>query len=94
MFPTGEFKPDDATVGRPYDDLRWNRFKNFSAQDMYEVVDRYVFPFMQARAADTTHAAHMKGARLTIPTPALLQKQSTGSPANSPLAEPLNPGRP
>ncbi len=78
LFPAGEFKPDDATKGRAYDDLRWTRFKNFSAQDMYEVVDRYVFPFMQARSADTTHAQHMKGARLTIPTPALLQKAVDG----------------
>ena len=78
LFPAGTFKPDDNTVGRPYDDLRWTRFKNLAAQDMYEVVDRYVFPFMQARAADSTHATHMKGARLTIPTPALLLKAVDG----------------
>src|SRR5262245_18411410 len=66
IFPEGIFTPDDTTVGRPYEDLRWSRFKNTAATDMYEVVDRYVFPFMQDRAADTTHAAHMKGARLTI----------------------------
>ncbi|MCB0984152.1 MAG: SAM-dependent DNA methyltransferase [Ilumatobacter sp.] len=78
LFPAGTFKPDDNTVGRPYDDLRWSRFKNLAAHDMYEVVDRYVFPFMQARAADSTHATHMKGARLTIPTPALLQKAVDG----------------
>lgn len=78
LFPDGLFKPDDNTVGRPYESLRWSRFKNLAAQDMYEVVDRYVFPFMQARAADSTHAQHMKGARLTIPTPALLQKAVDG----------------
>jgi len=78
IFPEGTFTPDDTTVGRPYEDLRWRRFKDFAAADMYEVVDRYVFPFMQTRAADTTHAAHMKGARLTIPTPALLQKAVDG----------------
>ena len=78
IFGEGTFNPDDATVGRPYEDLRWDRFKNFSAQDMYEVVDRYVFPFMQSRAANSTHAEHMKGARLTIPTPALLQKAVDG----------------
>src|SRR4051794_31972297 len=78
IFPTGEFKPDDATVGRPYQDLRWDHFKNLSAQDMYDVVDKYVFPFMQARAADSTHAQHMKGARFTIPTPGLLQKAVDG----------------
>jgi type I restriction enzyme M protein len=78
IFLAGEFTPDDATVGRPYQDLRWDHFKNLSAQDMYDVVDKYVFPFMQVRAANSTHAKHMKGARLTIPTPALLQKAVDG----------------
>jgi type I restriction enzyme M protein len=78
IFPEGEYRPDGTTAGRPYADLRWGRFKNFAPADMYEVVDRYVFPFMQSRAADSTHATHMKGARLTIPTPALLQKAVDG----------------
>lgn len=78
IFPEGEFTPDETTVGRPYSDLRWGNFKNFSAQDTYEVVDRYVFPFMATRAANSTHAKHMAGARLTIPTPALLQKAIDG----------------
>ena len=39
--------------GRPYQDLRWDHFKNLSAQDMYDVVDKYVFPFMQVRAANS-----------------------------------------
>lgn len=78
VFPSGKFTPTGAATGRPYDDLRWNRFKNFAAADMYDVVSRYVFPFLQARASDTTHATHMEGARLTIPTPALLQKAVDG----------------
>jgi type I restriction enzyme M protein len=78
IFPSGEYTPDGATVGRAYDDLRWDRLKNFSAQEMYEVVDRYVFPFMQTHAAESTHAVHMKGARLTIPTPGLLLKAVDG----------------
>lgn len=78
VFPIGTFTPTGAASGRPYDDLRWGRFKNFAAADMYEVVSRYVFPFLQTRAADTTHATHMEGARLTIPTPALLQKAVDG----------------
>jgi type I restriction enzyme M protein len=78
VFPDGTFTPTGATQGRPYADLRWNRFKNFAAADMYDVVSRYVFPFMQVRAADSSHAAHMEGARLTIPTPALLQKAVDG----------------
>jgi len=78
VFPDGTFTPTGAATGRPYDDLRWNRFKNFAAADMFDVVSRYVFPFLQARAADSTHASHMEGARLTIPTPALLQKAVDG----------------
>jgi type I restriction enzyme M protein len=36
---------------------------------------RAVFPFLRNMAeADTAHATHMKGARFTIPTPALLAK--------------------
>jgi type I restriction enzyme M protein len=80
IFPEGEvFTPDGLAVGRPYTDLRWSRFREMgSAQEMYDVVAKYVFPFMQARAADTSHARHMKDARLTIPTPALLQKAVDG----------------
>lgn len=78
IFPAGEFRPDDATKARPYEDLRWSRFKNLAPADMFELVDKYVFPFMQARAANSTHGKHMRGARLTIPTPGLLAKAVDG----------------
>ncbi len=79
IFSEGEtFTPKGLAAGRPCEDLRWSRFKNSSAQDMYDVVDTYVFPFLEARAADSTHARHMQDARLTIPTPALLQKAVDG----------------
>jgi type I restriction enzyme M protein len=78
VFPSGKFTPDGAAAGRPYEDLRWNRFKNFEPKDMFVVVSRYVFPFLQDRATDSTHASHMKDARLTIPTAALLQKAVDG----------------
>jgi type I restriction enzyme M protein len=42
---------------------------------MFEIVADHVFPFLRNMAeADTAHATHMKGARFTIPTPALLAK--------------------
>src|SRR3989441_9341335 len=42
---------------------------------MFEIVSEHVFPFLRSMAeADTAHATHMKGARFTIPTPALLAK--------------------
>jgi len=78
IFPEGTFTPEGRTGGRPYADLRWDRFKHLAAREMYEVVEDYVFPFIQARAASTTHGRHMKGARFTIPTPALLQKAVDG----------------
>ena len=79
IFPDDdEFRPEGLVAGRPYADMRWSRFKNMAAADMYEVVERYVFPFLQQRAEESTHAKHMRGARLTIPTPGLLQKAVDG----------------
>ena len=78
IFPEGIFTPDEATAGRPYSDLRWGKFKSLPPKEMYEVVGRYVFPFMQTRSANSSHATHMAGARLTIPTPLLLQKAVDG----------------
>ena len=79
IFPDGDFTPEGMAASRPYSELRWSRFKDLgSAQDMYDIVDNYVFPFLEERAADSSHARHMENARLTIPTPALLQKAVDG----------------
>lgn len=70
IFPEGT----DAR-GRDYNDLRWSRFKNFSPAEMYTVVGEHVFPFLRSMGGDgSTYAHHMKDARFTIPTPALLAK--------------------
>ena len=70
VFPEGK----DAK-GRPYDDLRWSRFKHFAPAEMYTVVGEHVFPFLRTLGGDdSTYAHHMKDARFTIPTPALLAK--------------------
>ncbi|TAK35889.1 MAG: SAM-dependent DNA methyltransferase [Chloroflexota bacterium] len=70
VFPEGT----DAR-GRPYDDLRWSRFKHLAPAEMYTVVSEHVFPFLRTLGGDdSTYAHHMKDARLTIPTPALLAK--------------------
>ena len=69
-FPEGN---DDR--GRAYEDLRWSHFKNFSPAEMYEVVDQHVFPFLRTLGGDgSTYSQHMRDARFTIPTPALLSK--------------------
>ena len=42
---------------------------------MFEVVSEHVFPFLRTLGGDnSTYAHHMKDARFTIPTPALLAK--------------------
>ena len=70
MFPEGA-----DPRGRPYGDLRWSRFKNVAPAEMFTVVNDHVFPFLRTLGGDdSTYAHHMKDARFTIPTPALLSK--------------------
>jgi len=70
VFPEGV----DAR-GRPYDDLRWSRFKHLAPAEMYTVVGEHAFPFLRTLGGDdSTYAHHMEDARFTIPTPALLAK--------------------
>jgi len=68
--------PEGKDAGkRSYEDLRWSRFKHFEPKEMFEVVDKHVFPFLRNLGGDgSTYAHHMKDARFTIPTPALLAK--------------------
>lgn len=73
VFPDGT--DDSGRRPRPYSDLRWSNFKNFSAQEMYDVLDQNVFPFIRGLgAAGSSFATNMKDARFTIPTAALLSK--------------------
>jgi type I restriction enzyme M protein len=54
--------------GRPYEDLRWSRFKHLTPAEMYTVVSEHVFPFLRTLGGDeSTYAHHMKDARFTIP---------------------------
>jgi type I restriction enzyme M protein len=70
IFPDG-----NDPKGRPYADLRWSRFKNLAPAEMYVVVGEHVFPFLRTLGGDdSTYAHHMKDARFTLPTPALLAK--------------------
>jgi type I restriction enzyme M protein len=70
VFPAGK---DEK--GRPYDDLRWSRFKNLDPKVMFTVVSEDVFPFLRSLGGDgSAYASHMKDARFTIPTPGLLAK--------------------
>ncbi len=70
VFPKGK-----DSKGRAYEDFRWSRFKNFAPGEMFSVVAEHVFPFLRTLGGDdSTYAHHMKDARFTIPTPALLAK--------------------
>ncbi|RWP41739.1 class I SAM-dependent DNA methyltransferase [Mesorhizobium sp.] len=61
--------------GIAYMDMRWSRLKNSDAGTMFSTMSEHVFPFLRTMAEDgTAHAMHMKGARFTIPSPALLVK--------------------
>src|SRR5216684_1686119 len=70
IFPEGK---DPKKM--PYEQLRWSKFKNLEAREMYSTVSEHVFPFLRTLGGDeSTYAHHMKDARFTIPTPALLAK--------------------
>src|SRR5258708_75810 len=70
IFPEGK---DPKKM--PYEQLRWSKFKNLEAREMYTTVSDHVFPFLRTLGGDeSTYAHHMKDARFTIPTPGLLAK--------------------
>jgi type I restriction enzyme M protein len=70
IFPDG-----NDPKGRPYDSLRWSRLKNAAPAEMFSTVGDHVFPFLRELGGDgSTYAHHMRDARFTIPTPALLAK--------------------
>lgn len=59
--------------------LRWGEFKSLAPEVMYKVVAEDVFPFLrnlgqQVGGDGSTYSEHMRDARFTIPTPALLSK--------------------
>ena len=57
--------------------LRWTSFTHLGdTQKLYDTISNEVFPFIKnlGGAEDSTYSQHMKDARFTIPTPALLAK--------------------
>lgn len=54
--------------------LRWNQFKNFDPQRMYDVVSNEVFPFIKSLHGDkdSAYAKYMGDAIFMIPTPNML----------------------
>src|SRR6266852_4678406 len=41
------FPPGKDAKGRPYDDLRWSRFRHFAPVEMYDVIAEHAFPFLR-----------------------------------------------
>jgi type I restriction enzyme M protein len=67
------FPPGDDDTGAPYADLRWSRFKDTEPGEMFATVGQRVLPFLRQLGGDgSTYSQHMRDARFTIPTPALL----------------------
>jgi len=74
VFPAGKDGRGKGG-GRPYEELRWSRFKHLAPAEMHAVIAEHAFPFLRTLGGDeSTYAHHMKDARFTIPTPALLAK--------------------
>ncbi len=70
VFPEGD---DDS--GEAYAELRWSRFKDRDPGEIFATVGERVFPFLRQLGGDgSTYSQHMRDARFTIPTPALLAR--------------------
>ena len=67
---------EDPIFNSKQQKLRWSVFKQMGdAKAMYDTVADKVFPFIKTLGDEgSTYATHMKDARFTIPTPALLAK--------------------
>ena len=68
-------KPEPTRFGPDQQDLRWSVFKNAEPGQMFTTLGERVFTFLRDLGGDgSTYGQHMKDARFTIPTAALLSK--------------------
>ncbi|MEN4953686.1 class I SAM-dependent DNA methyltransferase [Stenotrophomonas sp. TWI819] len=69
---------EDPIFNKRQQKLRWSKFKELGdPAELYRVIADEVFPFIKAlggHGAESAYARHMKDARFTIPSPALLAK--------------------
>lgn len=70
---TGEV-PENLVFGPDKSHLRWSRFKNSDPETMLRILSDEVFPFLRQLGDGTTYGDHMRDARFTIQSPALLSK--------------------
>ena len=73
----GEVQVGDRTVAG--EQLKWSRFHDFPAGQMYSVVQELVFPFIKGLHTDkdSAYAKYMGDAIFKIPTPLMLEKVVT-----------------
>ena len=66
----------DKIFNETQESLRWHKFKQLNAQEMYEVVSKQVFPFIKTMHSDKESAftKYMDDAIFMIPTPQMLEK--------------------
>ncbi|MDF1617984.1 type I restriction-modification system subunit M [Petrocella sp. FN5] len=66
----------DKIFGEEQENLRWHKFKQLSASDMYDMVSKNVFPFIKTMHGDKDSAftRYMDDAIFMIPTPQMLEK--------------------
>ncbi|MEI6767224.1 MAG: class I SAM-dependent DNA methyltransferase [Bacteroidota bacterium] len=71
---------DKPIFSKDQQNLRWSRFKDKDAEQMYEIVSKEAFQFMKdlgnmnGDSTESPFAKFMKGATFMIPTPNLLDK--------------------
>lgn len=67
---------EDPIFGTGQDKLRWSRFREFEAEEMFTTVSQEVFPLIKNLhgGEDTAYSRHMKDAIFMIPTPSLLER--------------------
>ena len=68
--------PFEGTFPSDKQYLRWSKFKNLEAEEMYRIVSDEVFPFIKNLHADgdSAYAKYMGDAIFKIPTPLMLSK--------------------
>ncbi|MED0872374.1 class I SAM-dependent DNA methyltransferase [Bacillus mobilis] len=66
----------EGTFSKEKQHLRWSKFKNLEAQQMFDVVSKEVFPFIKNLHGkkDSAYAKYMGDAIFMIPTPQMLTK--------------------
>lgn len=65
---------EEPHVETDYRNLRWNVFRHFAPQEIYDNIQNYVFPFIKniGEGKDTAFSRYMKNAVFLIPTPQVL----------------------